>query len=83
MVRELLSEYPYLSMLMKIWSGDCKNKLERMNTKVDKYTGKDVIMVNRQACKVRRFSSNEFWKKIGCLVLAPNFGLRGSRLCEK
>ena len=33
--------------------------------------------------KVRWFSINECWKNIGCLVSAPNFGLRGFRLWEK
>ena len=33
--------------------------------------------------KVRRFSSYELWKNIGCLVSAPIFGLGGSRLWEK
>ena len=32
---------------------------------------------------VRWFSSNEFWKNIGCLVSAPTFGLGGSRMWEK
>ena len=31
----------------------------------------------------RRVSSNEFWNNIGCLVLAPTFGLGGSRLWKK
>ena len=33
--------------------------------------------------KFRRFSSNEFWKNVGCLVSAPTFGLGESRLWEK
>ena len=33
--------------------------------------------------KLRRFSSNEFRKNIGCLVSDPTFGLGGSRLWEK
>ena len=33
--------------------------------------------------KFRPFSSCEFWKNIGCLVLAPTFGIGGSRLWEK
>ena len=32
---------------------------------------------------VRRFSSNEFWKNISCLVLALTFGLGRSRLWDK
>ena len=33
--------------------------------------------------KVRRFSSNEFWENISCLVSDPTFGLGGLRLWEK
>ena len=38
---------------------------------------------NVRYLKVRQFSSNEFWKNIGCLVSAPTFGLGGSRMWEK
>ena len=40
------------------------------------------IKGNVRYWKVRRFSSCEFWKNIGCLVSAPTFGLGGSRLWE-
>ena len=33
--------------------------------------------------KLRKFSRNEFWKSIGCLLSAPNFGFGGSKLWEK
>ena len=33
--------------------------------------------------KVCIFSSNEFWKNIGCIVSAPTFGLGGLDLWEK
>ena len=33
--------------------------------------------------KVRRFSSNGFWKNIGCLISAPTFDLGVSRLWKK
>ena len=29
------------------------------------------------------FQSNEFWKKTGCFVSAPKFGIGRSRLLEK
>ena len=45
--------------------------------KVDEDNGKSVGMVNRRARNIRRFSSNEFWKIIGCLISAPTFGLGG------
>ena len=35
--RKVLSEYPYLLMLMKVWTGNCKNLLEMMNITVDEY----------------------------------------------
>ena len=81
--REGLSEYPYLLMLMKLWPGDCENQFKRMNMKVDEDNGKSLGMVNGRYQKSCRLSSNEFWKNIGCLVSAPNFGLGGSRLWEK
>ena len=30
-----------------------------------------------------QFSSNAFWKSIGCLVSDPTFGIGGSSLCDK
>ena len=50
-----------------------------MDEENDKYVG----MVNERARKVWRFSSNEFWKNVGCLVLDPTFGLHGSRMWGK
>ena len=47
------------------------------------YNGKALGKGNVRYRKVRRFSSNEFWKNIGCLVSAPTFDLWGSRLWEK
>ena len=81
--REELSDYPYLLMTMKIWRVCWKNQLERMNIKVDEGNGKAVGMVNGRYRQVWRFSSNEFWKNIGCLISAPTFGFGGSRLWEK
>ena len=40
-------------------------------------------MVNGQYQKVQQFSSNEFWKNIGCLFSDPTFGLEGLRLWDK
>ena len=58
-------------------------QLNRMNQKVDEENGKALNKGNVRYRKVRRFSSNEFWKNIGCLVSAPTFGLGGLRLWEK
>ena len=78
-VREDCSE-PYLKMLIKLWRGDWIDQLKRMNRKVDEENGKKRVKGNVRYRKVRRFSSCEFWKNIGCLVSAPTFGLGGSRL---
>ena len=45
--------------------------------------GKVLNKGNVRYRKVCRFSSNELWKNIGCLVSAHTFGLGGSRLWEK
>ena len=37
---------------------------------------------NVRYLKVRQFSSNEFWRNIGCLVSAPTLGIGGSRLWD-
>ena len=50
---------------------------------VDEDNGKAVGIVNEQYRKVQMFSSNEFWKNIGCLISAPTFGIGGSILWEK
>ena len=78
-----MSEHPYLVTLMNIWPGYGKKKLERMNMNVDEDNGKSAGMVKGRARKVWHFSSNEFWKNIGCLISAPTFGLGGSMLWEK
>ena len=44
---------------------------------MDGNNGKAVGMVNGRALKIQRFSSNEFWKNIGCLVSDPTFGIGG------
>ena len=38
--REGLREYPYLSILMKLWTGYWNNHTKRMNMKVGKENGK-------------------------------------------
>ena len=78
-----MSEYPFLLMSMELWHGDWKSRLERMNMKVDVDNGKSAGMVNGRNRKVRRFSSNEFWKNIGCLISAPTFCLGVSRPWKK
>ena len=57
-VREVLSEYPYLLMKMTLWYEYWKNQLERMNMKADEENGQDVGMVNGRDQKDQRFSRN-------------------------
>ena len=54
-----------------------------MNQEADEEKMKQRVKGNVRYRKVRRFSSCEFWKNIGCLVSAPTFGIGGSRLWEK
>ena len=54
-----------------------------MNEKVDEENGKALGKGNVRYRKIRRFSNNESWENIGCLVPAATFGLGGSRLWEK
>ena len=54
-----------------------------MNKKVDQDNGRGGTQENGQFWKLWRFSRNKFWKNIGCILSAPNFGLRGLRLWEK
>ena len=42
-----------------------------------------IAMVIGWIRKLWQFSGNEYWKKIGCIILAPNFGLGRSRLWEE
>ena len=52
--REGSSEFPYLLMLIKLWPGNRKTQLKKM----DEDNGKALEKVNVQYQKVRRFSSN-------------------------
>ena len=63
-------------MLIKLWPGDWIDQSKRMNQKVDEENGKQLVNGNVWYRKVRRFSSCELWKNIGCLVSTPTFGLR-------
>ena len=67
-------------MLMKLCTGDWENRLESMNTRVDKYNGISMGIVKVSIRKVLQFSINVFRNNIGCLILDPNFGLDESRL---
>ena len=64
-------------MLVKLWNGSWKTQLKRMNQNVDEENWKALVKGNVRYQKVRQFSSNEFWKNIGCLVSDPTFVLGG------
>ena len=81
-VIEGLRQYPYLMMVMNIWTGNQKNQLININIRVDKDNGKSVGKVNGQAWKVCWFSSNEFQKNIGCPVSYPTFYLGGEAMVK-
>ena len=70
-------------MLFNLWPGDFMTRLKVINQNLDEENGKASNKGNVRYRKVHQFSSNKFWKNIGCLVSAPTFGLGGSRLWEK
>ena len=70
-------------MLIKLWPGYWNTHLNIMNHNVEEDNGKETGISNGWYQKLCWFSSNEFWKNIGCLVSARTFGLGGSRLWEK
>ena len=51
-----------------------------MNIRVDEENRIVMGMGKVRIRKIQRFSSNWFWKNIGCFMLDPAFGLGGSRL---
>ena len=68
---------------MNLWPGYWEEQLHQMNKKVDEENGRGGTQENGQFWKLRRFSRNELWKNIGCLLSAPTFSLWGSILWEK
>ena len=81
-VREGSSGFPYLLMLFKLCTNNWKTNLKRMNQKLDEDNRKALNKGYVRYQKVCRFSSNEFWMNIGCLVSASTFGLGGSGLWD-
>ena len=77
------SEFPSLLILIKVWPVDWKTQLNMTNQKADEDNGKALVKEIGWHRKVCRFSINEFWKNIGCLVSAVTFGTEGLRLWEK
>ena len=62
-------------MLIKLQAGYWKTQLKRMNLNADEDNWKETGIWNGRYQKFHLFSSNEFWKNIGCLVSDPTFGI--------
>ena len=75
-----MKELPYLLIIMTLWPGDWEDQIDRKNYKVDEDDVRGGTQENGKFRKLRRFSRNEFWKDIGCLLSEPTFGLGGSIL---
>ena len=74
---EGLIDYPYLLISMKMWPGYLDNQLESMNTRLYEDNGRAVGMVKGRTWKSWKFSINEFWNNVGCLVSYPTIDLWG------
>ena len=61
-------------------TGDWWDQIDQMNKKVDEDNGRGGNQENGIFQKLWRLSTNKFWKKIGCLISAPIFGIGGSIL---
>ena len=59
-VRERSSDFPYLLIVIKLWTWYCISHLKSMNRNVDGENGKALNKGNVRYRKVCRFSSNEF-----------------------
>ena len=81
-VREGLSWYTCLLMLMKLCPGYWENKLEGMNVRVDEDNGRATGTRKLRNSKVQQFLRNEFQKNIGCLVSDHTFSIGGLRIWD-
>ena len=76
--REGLEGYPYLKHLIKLWPGDWEKQMEKMNEAV---TMKNRVTLNGGGKRqVKKFTRQEFWKFIGCILSAVTFGKKGRNL---
>ena len=69
-------------MLINIWPGGCNNQLERMNTKVGKYNGKDVGMVNGPARKFVGFQATNIGRSLVVSFQLLHLVLGGRGYCR-
>ena len=67
-VGDYVKELPYLLIIMKLWLEYWEEQLDRMNKKVYQYNGRGGTLENGQFWNICRFSRNELWNNIGCLV---------------
>ena len=76
--REGLDGLPYLKHLIKLWPGNWEKQMEKMNEAV---CMKNRVTLNRRGKRrVKIFTSQEFWKCIGCILLAVTYGKKGRNL---
>ena len=69
---------PYLKHLIKFWPVDWEKQMEKMNEAV---CMKNRVTLNGGGKRqVKKFTRQEFWKCIGCFLLAVTNGKKGSKL---
>ena len=69
-------------MLINLFTGYWETQLKMMNLRVDEENGKSLLMLNGGYRNVCRFSSNKFWKNIGCIDSYPTFGRGAEAMVE-
>ena len=70
--REGLDGSPYLKHLIKLWTGDWGKQMEKMKEAV---TMKNRFILNGGGKRqVKKFTRQEFWKCIGCILSDITFG---------
>ena len=74
-VREGIDGYPYLKRLIELWPGYWVEQLSKMNEEVDERNRHHKATGKRQS--VQKFSNNDFWKYIGCIISAFTYGKEG------
>ena len=76
--QEGLDGFPYLKHLIKLWPGDWEKQMEKINEAV---TMKNCVTVNGGGKRqVKKFTRQEFWKCIGCILWAVTYGKKGRNL---
>ena len=68
-----MNELPYLLMIMELCPEDWEEHLDGMNNKVYDDNGRRGNQENGRFWKLQRFSRNELWKNIWCLLSVPTF----------